>query len=131
MSQDCQLSEWQNVGNCSKPCDTGVQQQNRSITIQSNLEKHGPIEASHVIHNHVLANTSNTNANTSNNTPNTSNTNANNSNNTPNTSNTNANNLTNTGNIEPFVSTTQNKYGCAIINDKIVSLKYVFILRLT
>ena len=28
------------------------------------------------------------------------------------------NNLNNTGNIEPFVSTTQDKYGCAIINDK-------------
>ena len=107
---NCQLSEWQNNGECSKSCGTGVQQQNRTILIPSQFggTACGPLNRS------VPCNTepcpSNNTENTSTSTP------ANNSGTNTNTSN----------NIEPFVSTSNDKYGCAIVDNKIVCTKYVF-----
>jgi hypothetical protein len=169
---NCQLSEWQNRGTCSKTCGTGVQQQNRTILIPpqfggtecGSLNKSIPCNTDPC----PAPNTSNTtnttnssNSSTNNSTPNspatnnsTPNTPANNStSNSPTTNNSPANSqstnnspanspanspstnnstpnspVTNNSNtnIEPFVSTTNDKYGCAIVDNKIVCTKYVF-----
>ena len=111
---DCKLSEWKNVGNCSKKCGTGMQQQIREVLVTpqfngkvcGTLNKNIPCNENPCPIVNTGTNSSSSNLNTGTNSS-----------------------SSNLNIIENFSSEINDNYGCTIINGKLLCTNFIYLTK--